>query len=173
MSNDPEAGAQPLLSVAIIARDEERHIARCVTSLCEITDDIVVVDTGSTDRTRQEAVRAGARVFTHTWRDSFSEARNRALALVRGSWVLHIDADEELDLLNSLRLQRELDRVPDDVMACLVTVVSPAASATSGVDIHHVYPRLFRNHRGIRFRGSDFGSIRRLSLLLNGLANVL
>jgi pentatricopeptide repeat protein len=89
------AGA-PLLSASLIVRDEEGVLANCLASLAGFVDEIVVYDTGSTDRTREIAREHGAIVVEGRWDDHFGDARNRALAHCHGSWILHIDADEVL-----------------------------------------------------------------------------
>ncbi len=82
---------------AMIARDEERTILETVTHLQEAVDEVVVVDTGSTDRTAQIAEEAGARVVHYEWSDDFAAARNAAAPYLDGDWVLWVDADEVLD----------------------------------------------------------------------------
>jgi Flp pilus assembly protein TadD len=89
-------GKRHALSCCIIARDEEESIERAIGSVRELADEVIVVDTGSADRTPDLARRSGARVVHFRWRDDFSEARNRALAEAAGSWILVLDADEEL-----------------------------------------------------------------------------
>ncbi|BDG59695.1 glycosyltransferase [Caldinitratiruptor microaerophilus] len=84
------------LTLCVIARDEEENLPRCLASVSEVVDEIVVVDTGSRDRTREVAEAAGARVAFYLWDGSFSAARNLALDLATGDWVLMLDADEEL-----------------------------------------------------------------------------
>ena len=84
------------LSCCIIARDEEEHIERAIGSVRDLADEVIVVDTGSADRTPYMARRCGARVHAVPWRDDFSEARNRAISFATGSWILVLDADEEL-----------------------------------------------------------------------------
>jgi glycosyltransferase involved in cell wall biosynthesis len=86
----------PLLSVAIIARDEARHLADCLASLHGIAGEVVVlVDSAGSDATAEIAAAAGARVYHAAWR-GFPGQRNLALDLCRGEWVLFIDADERL-----------------------------------------------------------------------------
>jgi Flp pilus assembly protein TadD len=87
---------RPKLSCCIIARDEEESIERAIESVRDLADEVIVVDTGSADRTPYLARRCGARVVNFRWCDDFSEARNRALAEASGSWILVLDADEEL-----------------------------------------------------------------------------
>lgn len=84
------------LTLCVIARDEEQNLPRCLASVSGVVDEIVVVDTGSRDRTREVARAAGARVVRCAWDGSFSAARNLGLDLATGDWVLMLDADEEL-----------------------------------------------------------------------------
>jgi glycosyltransferase involved in cell wall biosynthesis len=83
------------ISVCIIAKNEEANIERCLKSVEDIAHEIIVVDTGSTDKTKRIASKY-ARVYDFKWQDDFSKARNESLKYVSGDWVLIIDADEEL-----------------------------------------------------------------------------
>lgn len=87
---------RPLLTLAMIVRDEAATIERVITSARGLVDDIVVYDTGSTDDTVSIARRLGARVVEGTWRDDFAWARNQALDLVQSDWALVLDSDEEV-----------------------------------------------------------------------------
>lgn len=84
------------LSATLITRNEEANLRCCLTSLAGIVDEVVVVDTGSTDETVAIAQEFGAIVGSFVWSDDFSAARNHAISLASGDWVLVIDADEEL-----------------------------------------------------------------------------
>jgi glycosyltransferase involved in cell wall biosynthesis len=84
-----------VLSVFVITLNEERHIARCLAAVREIADEIVVLDSGSTDRTVDLARTAGARVETRPF-DTFGRQKQAALDLTSGDWVLSVDADEAL-----------------------------------------------------------------------------
>lgn len=86
----------PLLTAAMIVRDEEHHLPDCLRSLRGVVDEVVVVDTGSVDSSVAIARAAGARVVCRPWREDFSYARNAGLELARGRWILYIDADERL-----------------------------------------------------------------------------
>ncbi|RZL30895.1 MAG: glycosyltransferase family 2 protein [Rubrivivax sp.] len=90
------AAAPCRLALVVIARDEGRRIARLLNSVRPWVDDMLVLDTGSTDDTVQVARAHGARVETFTWCDDFSAARNHALALAGADWHLVLDADEWL-----------------------------------------------------------------------------
>ena len=80
----------------MIVRDEESRLPACLESIRPAVDEIVIVDTGSTDRTVEIARSFGARVEVHPWQGDFSQARNIALELACGTWILYIDADERL-----------------------------------------------------------------------------
>ena len=84
----------PLLSVAIITCNEEQNLSRTLASLA-FADEIVVVDSGSTDRTLEIAKSFGARIFQQSW-PGFAAQKNFAIAQCTGDWVLSLDADEEL-----------------------------------------------------------------------------
>lgn len=92
----------PSVSLAIICLNEAANIERCIRSV-PFADDIVVLDSGSTDRTREIAASCGARVFDEPWR-GFRAQKQRATDLCKNEWVLSLDADEAL----SAGLQREL-----------------------------------------------------------------
>ncbi|MDX2098115.1 MAG: glycosyltransferase family 2 protein [Leptolyngbyaceae cyanobacterium bins.59] len=84
------------LSYCMIVKDEERHLARCLASVQPYVDELVVVDTGSSDRTPEIAREFGATVHCFEWCDDFAAARNFAIDQVSGDWILTLDADEEL-----------------------------------------------------------------------------
>ena len=81
----------------MIVRDEETNISKCLSSVAGLFDEIVVVDTGSKDRTREIAREFGARVFDFVWVDDFAVARNAALARATGDYAFWLDADDVVD----------------------------------------------------------------------------
>jgi len=84
------------ISLCVIARDEQHVIARCLESARPAVSEMIVVDTGSNDRTVAVAQACGARVVQAGWNDDFSLARNRSLQEASGDFALILDADEEL-----------------------------------------------------------------------------
>ncbi|RQW88752.1 MAG: glycosyltransferase [Geobacter sp.] len=103
---DPAAPAS--LSVCMIAKNEEANLPRCLASLLPLADEIIVVDTGSDDRTRDVARVFGAKVFDFPWNGDFSAARNESLSHASCRWILIMDADEVLSPLDHGRLKELL-----------------------------------------------------------------
>lgn len=85
------------LSLSMIVRNEEATLGHCLESVRELVDEIVVIDTGSQDRTLEIAESFGAILGRFPWGDNFAEARNHSLSLCAGDWVLVLDADEAID----------------------------------------------------------------------------
>lgn len=140
-----------LLSLCMIVKNEAENLPRCLASVRGVVDEIIVVDTGSTDATPQIAAAAGARVLTQAWRDDFAEARNISLAAASGEWILVLDADEALTPESQTALRPALRTVGADGL--WVTVLNLAAAN----DLVAAYPtpilRLFRNRPGYRYAG--------------------
>ena len=96
MSKTRKSSPRVRVALAVIARNEEEFIAGCLDSARAFVDEIVVLDTGSTDRTIEIARAHGARVEHFTWCDNVGAARNAAVDAVTADWVLMLDADEIL-----------------------------------------------------------------------------
>ncbi|MGB9887543.1 MAG: glycosyltransferase [Moorellales bacterium] len=141
----------PRLSVCLIVRDEAANLARCLSSVKEVADQIVVVDTGSADGTPELARRLGAQVDFFPWTESFAEARNRSLELARGEWVLVLDADEELLAEDGPRLLECIDQ--EGVEAYFLQTLNLAGERLAQAVFRHPVLRLFRNRPEYRYRG--------------------
>jgi hypothetical protein len=93
------------LSLCMIVKNEEQYLGRCLSSVKSIVDEIIVVDTESTDRTKDIAIAYGAHVEDHPWSGDFSEARNVSLQKATGDWVIVLDADEVVAGTDLLRVR--------------------------------------------------------------------
>ncbi|QOR66249.1 glycosyltransferase [Cytobacillus suaedae] len=82
------------LSICLITKNEEKNIGKCLEGVKSIANEIIVVDTGSTDDTISIAKQMGAKIFHFTWVDDFSKARNYAISKAKGDWIFFLDADE-------------------------------------------------------------------------------
>src|SRR6516225_959689 len=114
----------------MIVRDEERYLAGCLESVADLVDEIIVVDTGSTDSTPDIARRFGARVSHFQWVDDFSAARNESLRHATGEWIFWLDADERLDAPNRSKFQQLLATLGDQNAAFEMAVIYLPAPRT-------------------------------------------
>lgn len=96
------------ISLAMIVKNEEKYLDRCLKSVEGIVNEIVIVDTGSTDRTIEIAKANGAKVFYYEWNNHFAEARNEAIKHTTSEWVLVLDADEYITKWDSKRIEKIL-----------------------------------------------------------------
>lgn len=90
----------PTISLCMIVKNEEKNLRACIACVREIADEIVIVDTGSTDRTKEIAAALPARLYDFTWADDFSAARNFAFSKCTCDYIYSADADERMDAAN-------------------------------------------------------------------------
>ncbi len=132
------------VSLIMIVRNEEQNLPRCLESVRGLFDETIVVDTGSTDRTKEIAEAFGARVIEFAWIDDFAAARNVALANATGDYVLWLDADDVIEpphqeKLKDLLSQLKPDRRTAYVLRCVCDTVDGGKLA---VDHPRLFPRL-------------------------------
>lgn len=133
------------ISLCMIVLNEEIALPLCLSSVKDVVQEIVVLDTGSSDRTVEIAKLFGAKVYYFEWCNDFSAARNQALKYVTGDWILVLDADETLTPEIIPDLQQAIKRDRYLVINLLREEVGAAQSPYSMVS------RLFRRHPDIRF----------------------
>ncbi|MGA2295938.1 MAG: glycosyltransferase [FCB group bacterium] len=141
----------PSIGVSIIVRDAERIIDRALDSARVVCSQIVVVDTGSKDKTPFKCSRAGTEIYFKKWNEDFSEARNYALQFMRTEWVISLDADEELDnesFIAHIHLLKE-----KNIGGLKVKIINYLNEDNSLFSVEHSYTRIFRVHDNIRFAG--------------------
>jgi glycosyltransferase involved in cell wall biosynthesis/tetratricopeptide (TPR) repeat protein len=135
------------LTVCLITKNEEQFLGQCLASVRDLADQIVVMDTGSTDWTMDIARRYGAEVHQCEWTDDFSAARNAALEHATGDWVLVLDADEELRAGDQAALRKMLQ--DEGAIGWRLPIVDVGREEEG----HSYVPRLFRNAPGLFFVG--------------------
>ncbi|AFH50274.1 Glycosyltransferase [Ignavibacterium album JCM 16511] len=137
------------ISLSMIVKNEGKHLADCLNSVKDVVDEIVIVDTGSTDNTLEIAKSFDAKIFHFEWNDDFSAARNFSLSKCTGNWILYLDADERLDL-NSAKKIKPLTEQNDNVgYYCTITSYNSEIQRSNSIR----YIRFFRNHPDAKFSG--------------------
>jgi len=141
------------LSCCMIVRDNESTIEAAVTSILPWVGEVVVVDTGSTDRTAEICRELGCRVYHMTWPDSFAVARNESLKYARGEWIFWMDSDDVIDAENGRKLAELVGRLRDPkIMGVTMKVLCPSQIRDGAFDFTAVdHCKVFRNRHNIRF----------------------
>lgn len=140
------------LSVCIISKNEEKNIAKCINSVKDLAFEVILADTGSTDRTVEIAETLGAKVVHHKWNNDFSAARNASIDKATGDWILFLDCDEELPKEEGLKLKAIIDedennKKYDGLYLRLVNIIQGVRVSDA------IVLRAFKNRPEYRFRG--------------------
>src|ERR1700710_937300 len=147
----PTVRPLPRLSVAMIVRDAEALIAPTLDSVRSIADEIVIADTGSTDRTPGIVAKRATKPLSCNWVNDFSAARNFCLPHLSGDWVLWLDAGEVLPPDSAAELRNWIDHRAKH-QAGAITIQLPAESQELASE-QAQRVRLLPNHAGMRFVG--------------------
>lgn len=148
---NPDDRKAPRLGVIMIVKDEEDHLPLVLEDISSVVDEIVVVDTGSADRTPEIARSFGVKLGTFTWCDDFSAARNVSIRLAGADYLLWLDADDRIDeqaRKGLLELKDSLD--PRKRTAYFLKIFNTAADHTHTLSFQL---RIFPNLEGVRFQG--------------------
>ena len=167
---------KPLITLSMIVKNEEDMLEDCLKSVEGIVDEIVIVDTGSVDKTKEIAFKYGAKVYDFAWVDDFAIARNEALKYSTGQWILYLDADERIyrDNLDVVKLKNDLIIADENLGGIILTIESDHRTSSGSTEHHRGgYPRLFRNlgYPKVYFKGRVHEQITP-SLMENGLGMV-
>lgn len=138
--------AKPFISVCMIVKDEARHLGRCLASISILADELIIVDTGSTDDTVKIAESFGAKILHQPWEDNFSYHRNHCALHAKGEWILAIDADEELQFFNSdvEDFKKRLKQLPKEHNAIAIRLKD---MRNGHIKTETIQPRLYRNKK--------------------------
>jgi glycosyltransferase involved in cell wall biosynthesis len=139
-----------VLSLCMIVKNEEKYLEECLLSVKDIVDELVIVDTGSTDRTIEIAKKYDALLYNFKWANDFSAARNFALKQCTGEWILYLDADERLTK-DSLQELSQIIEIKDKTAVFCGVISKDGKGNTSNI---MSYVRLFSNSKNIKFTGS-------------------
>ena len=139
----------PSIALCVIAKNEEAMIADCLDSARPFVDEMVVVDTGSTDRTVEIAEAHGARVLHFEWINDFAAARNFAIDNATSDWILMLDADERLAPESGPLLPSAAEGIPNGYFGFCVQIENKVQNRSMA----HYMTRYFPRHPGLRFVG--------------------
>lgn len=143
------------LSVCMMVKDEEQNLARCLDSikplLAAVPSELIIVDTGSQDRTVEIAKRYTEKIYFHAWNNDFSGMRNITISYATGQWILIIDADEEIIKPEGLIAFLQAEH-PKDVVGGAVMVKNFLDSGQEKFTVL-LSPRLFKRIPGFRYKG--------------------
>lgn len=139
------------LSLCMIVKDEEEMLPRTLEAVKPAVDEIIVVDTGSTDRTVEIAESFGAKVLHHEWTGDFSAARNVSLEAATGDWIVWLDADEVLVAEDADKLRKLAGQTWREAFYLVETNFT--GDIEDGTAVTHNALRVFRNRSEYRFDG--------------------
>ncbi|MBC7076675.1 MAG: glycosyltransferase, partial [Syntrophomonadaceae bacterium] len=140
------------ISLVMIVKNEEEFLEYCLKSVAGLVNEIIIVDTGSTDASRDIAAKFGSRVFDFTWQDDFAAARNYGLEQARCEWILVLDADEHLEEPSAHMLLDLID-ASGTADAYLLPVKNLMVPEFNEWQVSLIL-RLFRNSPDLRFQGT-------------------
>ena len=143
----------PTISLCMIVYNEENRIRRCLESVRGFVDEIIVADTGSTDRTKSICEEYGARIFEYPWAEDFAEVRNHSISKASCDWILLLDADEELLISDPAGLKHYLQNTAYDLIPVCMTHFYGGKPADEKRSYFSCALRLARNDSFVRFSG--------------------
>lgn len=143
----------PTVSLCMITKNEESFLAQCLESVNLVVDEIIIVDTGSTDKTVEIAKDYGAKVYDFPWTNNFSDARNEFFKYVTGDWILVLDADEVLSPESKNNL-KEIIKLPVKQLTGYQVKIRNYTQASNEMDmVEHYTMRIFPNSSELRYTG--------------------
>lgn len=140
----------PFLSVCLIVKDEEKVLQRCLESIKGIADEIIIADTGSSDKSKDIAYDFTDKVHDYIWEDDFSKARNFAASKASGKWILVIDADEYVDRESFISFKNELINNPPEANILAVQIVNFTGLKGKNTVLNY-HERLYKNDGTISY----------------------
>ncbi|NBD26707.1 tetratricopeptide repeat-containing glycosyltransferase family 2 protein [Paenibacillus glycinis] len=143
-----------LISACMIVKNEEKVIERCLSSIKEYVDEIIIIDTGSTDRTREIASAFTNHIYDFEWINDFAAARNEGIRRATSQWIFVIDADEYFPPAEAAAFRRFLEQeLPAEGVVYELSVVNLMGDSeqTSNAISTGEIPRLFPNHHDIYY----------------------
>ncbi|EOQ16898.1 tetratricopeptide repeat-containing glycosyltransferase family 2 protein [Bacillus cereus] len=144
---------KPFMSACLIVKNEEEMLGKCLNSLESVVDEIIIVDTGSTDKTKEIAKKFTDKVYDFKWTNNFAEARNFAASKASGKWIIAVDADECIDVNNFVAAMEEIKSYKDKISIFLVEIMSFVGESGEEITVNTM-ARLYKNDGSVYFTGA-------------------
>ena len=153
MENENDIGqfipyAPSRISASLIVKDESKYIRLCLESIKDFVDEIVIVDTGSTDNTKEICKQYTDKIYDYKWNDSFADARNFALSKCTEDWIFRIDGDEEVPVDLKVNAYNAMINGEADAFLVPIKNVQPDGTAPLSTTL-----RVFKNDKNIKYDG--------------------
>ena len=150
------------ISACVITKNEEDNIVKWIDNIKNVADEMIVVDTGSTDKTMEIAKNAGAKVFRITWRGDFAAAKNYALNKAKGNWIIFLDADEYFSVPSQANVRPTIETIDGNRHMIAIEAI------LSNIDIDHndrvisttTQTRIFRRNPRLKYEGRVHESLK-------------
>lgn len=140
-----------ILSLCMIVKNEEEQIEKCLQSVVDVVDEVIIVDTGSNDRTKEICQAYKAKVYDFPWDGSFASARNFGIRQAKAKWIFWMDADEELEIFDRQSWEDALNCKKQLMWAVPILNYIGEYPVDTVKAYHHVQWRIFRNGLGVKF----------------------
>lgn len=140
-----------MISLCMIVKNEEDNLDRCLKSAQGIADEVIIVDTGSTDSTVEIAKKYTSNIYFFEWINDFAAARNYSISKASGDWILVLDADDEVPYKFKNKI-KELTKDTAVDLYCFNTLSLSTENDKKNITLN-LNPRLFQNKPGYRFKG--------------------
>ncbi|MBM7618362.1 glycosyltransferase involved in cell wall biosynthesis [Bacillus tianshenii] len=134
----------------MIIKDEEKVLNRCLDSVKDIVDEIIVIDTGSTDNSKKVAALYTEKIYDYCWNDDFSKARNFAASKASGKWIIVLDADEYVDKESFMMFKKDLEEKEVEENIFITQIVNFMGVEGEGTSLNY-HERIYRNNSMIYY----------------------
>jgi tetratricopeptide (TPR) repeat protein len=140
---------RPTISLCMMVKNEEKFLSQCLDSVRNYVDEIIIVDTGSTDGTVEIAEKYTDKIYLHPWEEDFSKHRNQSISYATGNWIFILDADEVLSPESGNAV---LEAIKDESIDSIYATVKNSFDKSRGEAVHNSI-RIFRNNGIIHYEG--------------------